>query len=43
SKTGSSIQTELSSNSGWPLADIWKEFNSINNGVEKHKGASCRY
>src|SRR6185437_10500332 len=32
-----------SSNSGRPPADIWEEFNSINNGAGKHKGASCRY
>ncbi|CAG8774772.1 14695_t:CDS:2, partial [Gigaspora rosea] len=29
-------------NSGRPPADIWEEFNSINNGTEKHKGASCK-
>ncbi|KAF0493894.1 zinc finger bed domain-containing protein 1-like [Gigaspora margarita] len=43
SETGSSIQTELSSNSGQSYADIWEEFNSINNGARKHKEASCRY
>ncbi|KAF0539387.1 zinc finger bed domain-containing protein 1-like [Gigaspora margarita] len=42
-ETGSSIQTESSSNSGWPPANIWEEFNSINNGTGKHKGASCKY
>ncbi|KAF0481605.1 zinc finger bed domain-containing protein 1-like [Gigaspora margarita] len=42
SETGSSIQTESSSNSGRPPADIWEEFNSINNGAGKHKGASCK-
>ncbi|CAG8842906.1 43458_t:CDS:1, partial [Gigaspora margarita] len=43
SETRSFIQTESSSNSGWPPADIWEEFNSINNGMGKHKGASYRY
>ncbi|CAG8682843.1 hypothetical protein C2G38_2222447 [Gigaspora rosea] len=43
SKTGSFIQTKSLSNSGRPPADIWEEFNSINNSTGKHKGASCRY
>ncbi|CAG8782998.1 46228_t:CDS:2, partial [Gigaspora margarita] len=34
------LQTESSSNSGRPSANIWEEFNSINNGTGKHKGAS---
>ncbi|CAG8580268.1 24193_t:CDS:2 [Gigaspora margarita] len=41
SETASSIQTELSNNSSRQLpADIWEEFNTINNGVGKYKGAA---
>ncbi|CAG8455601.1 6980_t:CDS:2 [Dentiscutata heterogama] len=43
SETASSIQTKSSNNSGRPPADVWKEFNTINNEAGKHKGASCRY
>ncbi|CAG8694232.1 23362_t:CDS:2 [Dentiscutata erythropus] len=43
SETASSIQIESSNNSGRPPADVWEEFNTINNGAGKHKGASCRY
>ncbi|CAG8664331.1 9144_t:CDS:2 [Dentiscutata erythropus] len=44
SETGSSsVQTESSNNSRQPLTDIWEEYDKIDNGARKYKGASCRY
>ncbi|CAG8649418.1 2703_t:CDS:2 [Dentiscutata heterogama] len=41
-----SVQTETTQSSysgGRPQEDIWKEYDIINNGKGKHKGARCRY
>ncbi|KAF0479574.1 zinc finger bed domain-containing protein 1-like [Gigaspora margarita] len=43
SEEGSNITTQSTNKGGRPLATIWDEYDIINNGLGKHKGASCRY